>query len=66
MAQIIKLPSNFVPSVSLLFLESDLIDSYPYGNSSKQILKFFETKPSNERQLIDFGANLEYCRVKKR
>ena len=66
MAQIIKLPSNFVPSVSLLFLESDLIESYPYGNTSKQILKFFETKPSNERQLIDFGANLEYCRVKKR
>ena len=66
MAQAIRLPSYSVPSISLLFLETDLIESYPYGKSSRQILKFFAPQPSTSRQLLDFSANLEYCKIKKR
>ena len=63
--QYISLPYNKIPSLSTLFLESDLIDSAPYGKQNRRILKYFATKTTTDPQLIEF-TNLEYFKVKKR
>ena len=58
--QHIILESEKAPDMSLLFLETDLIENNHFSNEKMKILKYFSTKSQSTAQVIDFSSCLEY------
>ena len=58
--QHIILESEKAPDMSLLFLETDLIENNYFSNDKMKILKYFTTKTQSSSQIIDFSSCMEY------
>jgi hypothetical protein len=62
--QHVILESEFLQDMTLLFIETDIIENGKYSNNDLKILKFFETKTQSTPQLIDFSDCMEYRQLK--
>ena len=58
--QHVILDSVKAPDLSLLYLETDIIEPNYYFNKNMKVLRYFSTETQSTPQLIDFTSCLEY------